>query len=79
MKRAGQGREGAEEAGGVLGAEHADDEVERARGQAGQRLGQRDAGGGVVAAVEPELGRAGGLDEGAAAEALQAGGPFGAR
>ena len=78
MERAGEGGEGAEEAGDVLGAEHAGDEMERPRRQAGERLGEGDPGGWVVAAVEPELGAAGGLDQRAAAQALQAGRPFGA-
>ena len=49
--------ERAQEAGDVLGAQHAGDEVQRARRQPAERLGQRRAGGRVVPAVEPELGR----------------------
>ena len=47
-------------------------------GRRRERLGERLAGGRVVAAVEPELGGAGGLDQRAAAQALQPRRPFGA-
>ena len=73
---AGLGGERAQEALDVLGAQHPADEVQRPRRQARERLGERLAGGRVVAAVEPELGGAGGLDQRAVAQALEPGRPF---
>ena len=57
----GQRRQGLQEGDGVLGVEHAEDEMQRARLRAvllalrAEEIGERRAGGFVMAAVEPEL------------------------
>ena len=72
--------EGPEEADRVLGVEHAGDQVERPRRallEVGHRLGDDDAGAGIVAAVEPELGVGGRpLDQRPGGQPLQPRRPF---
>jgi hypothetical protein len=66
------------EARDILGVEHPADGPARARRHLRQRRGDGAAGGGVVAAVEPELDARRGLGQRAGAQALHPGGPFGA-